>query len=645
MPQFQPFVALVAIIGFLVASNVMARDTTWKECELAQRDPDRSIAACSKLLRAGRSQAEASHNRGIAYAAKGDLDRALKDIGKGIELDPGRAYRWQERGEVYLRQGNFVRAIDDLNEAIRLDPTRAFRFHARGNAYRYSGNLTRAIADYSEAIRLDPIKRLFRFYDRGNVLRDAGQYERALADYEIALQLEPANGWVLFERARTYAKMGQAQSARRDLDAALATDPANPELRTAVEREISNLTNTAGPAVEQPPSSFPNQANSAQPRSEEQSPPLSSAAATLRHPSHGGRVAVLVVPGSARGNARNVIAHSDEEIYRKLLRDIGFDVLTIGPSSRPDLDQALREAARRLPNGGEIAMFVLGTALADGNELYVMPADAPAEAELQPGGLDAAGLRLEDTLRRIQARAPRRFVVIVDECRRVGSAGPECALDVVGGTTGASIIAAHRIGTRSGSNSPLAQRTSIRELLTLEMVKEGQNFLSLFGSLKQRLEGSNIALVATSALSTEFTFVPVNYFATLPTDCNRVAPNADVNVLRTANSNRCCRRANAPFRLGLILRISPHSSKSSASNVRSKRQLPVAKIAPPSLATNQHIPQDDIEQPSNSSRQSAGRAWLQRKKRPTREQLRAALIPLQRLSTSENIRMAGTCAR
>ena len=230
-----------------------------------------------------------------------------------------------------------------------------------------------------------------------------------------------------------------------------------------------------------------------------------------------------------------MIAHADEEIYRNLLRDIGFDVLTIGPSSRPDLDQALREAARRLPNGGEIALFVLGATLANANELYVMPADAPTGAELQLETLDAAGLRLSDVLRRIHARSPRRFVVVVDECRRVGAAGPECAVEAAAGTTGASIIAAHRISARAGSNAPLAQRASIRELLAPEMVKEGQNFFSLYGVLKQRLAGSNIGLASTSALSTEFAFVPANYFATLPTECNRVPANADANVLRSVN--------------------------------------------------------------------------------------------------------------
>ena len=245
MRHLQLFISLVPIIAVLAATNVTAQETTWKECERAQQDPARSVAACSKLLRASRPHPEAFHNRGIAYRANGDLASALLDISEGIRLDPGRAYRWQERGEIYLQQGNFTRAIDDLNEAIRLDPTRALRFWKRGEAYRGSGDLTRAIADYTEAIRLDPTKRLFHFYARANAFRDAGQYERALADHEIAQQLEPNNGWVLLERGRTYARMSQAQSAKRDFDAALAIEPTNAELRAAVDREIADRPNTA----------------------------------------------------------------------------------------------------------------------------------------------------------------------------------------------------------------------------------------------------------------------------------------------------------------------------------------------------------------------------------------------------------------
>ena len=210
---------IISIVTLLAMDVAVAQNTTWKECELADHDPERSIAACTKVL-AGKSsvRAGAFHNRGLAYAAKGNLDQAISDISAGIRLDPQRAYRWQERGELYTRQGKYQQAIADISEAIRIDPTpRAFRFHSRAEAYRSLGDLTHAIADFDQAIRLDPVARSFRFYDRGNALRDAGQYVSALADYESVLRLEPTNAWAFVDRGRTYARMGRSQAAKREV--------------------------------------------------------------------------------------------------------------------------------------------------------------------------------------------------------------------------------------------------------------------------------------------------------------------------------------------------------------------------------------------------------------------------------------------
>ncbi len=152
---------LIATVLLLTMSVTVAtaQDATWKQCELSGRDPDRSIAACSKILAqtSGYSRAGAFHNRGMAFAWKGIDNQAISDLTEAIRLDPKRAYHWEDRGEVYTKQGNYQQGIADISEAIRLDPIpRAFRFQARGNAYRGLGDLTRAVADYNEAIRLDP---------------------------------------------------------------------------------------------------------------------------------------------------------------------------------------------------------------------------------------------------------------------------------------------------------------------------------------------------------------------------------------------------------------------------------------------------------------------------------------------------------
>ena len=265
---------IISIVTLLAMDVAVAQNTTWKECELADHDPERSIAACTKVL-AGKSsvRAGAFHNRGLAYAAKGNLDQAISDISAGIRLDPQRAYRWQERGELYTRQGKYQQAIADISEAIRIDPTpRAFRFHSRAEAYRSLGDLTHAIADFDQAIRLDPVARSFRFYDRGNALRDAGQYVSALADYESALRLEPTNAWVFVDRGRTYARMGQSQAAKSDFDTALKLDqPPNEELRRAVEVELAAIStpSTIPPPPPPPAPAPPRQAAPAPPQVQE----------------------------------------------------------------------------------------------------------------------------------------------------------------------------------------------------------------------------------------------------------------------------------------------------------------------------------------------------------------------------------------
>jgi S1-C subfamily serine protease len=253
--RLKSIMGLAAIaIASLAVDLATAQDKTWKDCELADREPDRSIAACSKLLAGSSSRVHAAafHNRGLAFAANGNLDQAVSDISQGIRLDPQRAYRWQERGEIYTRQGKYQQAIADITEAIRRDPTpRPFRFHTRAEAYRGLGDLPRAIADFDEAIRLDPVPRTFRFQDRGNALRDAGQYDRALSDYETALKLAPTDAWILLDRGRAYARMGRSQAAKTDFDAALRLDPSNQELRRAIEVElavVANAPSTTPPA-------------------------------------------------------------------------------------------------------------------------------------------------------------------------------------------------------------------------------------------------------------------------------------------------------------------------------------------------------------------------------------------------------------
>ncbi|MET7248001.1 hypothetical protein ABZT49_32075 [Methylobacterium sp. EM32] len=255
------------------------------------------------------------------------------------------------------------------------------------------------------------------------------------------------------------------------------------------------------------------------------------------------RVALLIVSQPAASGARTALAHADEEAYRKRLRDLGFEVWTIGAADRPLLDRALRDAAGRLPEEAQVAVFVLGPSLGGADDLYLVPADAPADAAQRPEMLEAEGLRLSDLLRRIARRRPRDLVAVVDECQP--APGGRCDLDAAAGPSGASLIGAERAARRGGSGTPLAGRASLREPMLAAMAQEGETFLQSYATLRRGLADSDLEPRASGTLSTSFAFLPQGFFSGLRTDCNRIDPNAEPTSLRGQNLDPALRACEA----------------------------------------------------------------------------------------------------
>ncbi|MFC6744671.1 hypothetical protein ACFQFG_06670 [Methylobacterium persicinum] len=176
----------------------------------------------------------------------------------------------------------------------------------------------------------------------------------------------------------------------------------------------------------------------------------------------GQRIALLVVPQPASAGGRAATAHADEEAYRKRLRDIGFDVWTFGPADRPQLERGLREAAGRLPEEAQVAVFVLGPTVGGVDDIHLIPQDAPSDIGQRPTMLDSEGVRLSDVMRRIAQRRPRDLVAVIDECQ--AASGARCDFDAAVGNSGASLIGGERAARRTASprRSPGAPRCAIR---------------------------------------------------------------------------------------------------------------------------------------------------------------------------------------
>ncbi len=264
------------------------------------------------------------------------------------------------------------------------------------------------------------------------------------------------------------------------------------------------------------------------------SPGLTVQAAAARSSAvTGQRIALLIVPQAAASGGRAATANADEEAYRKRLRDIGFEVWTLGPADRPQLDRGLREAVGRLPEDAQVAVFALGPTIGGADDIYLMPQDTPADAGQRPGLLDSEGVRLSDVLRRIARRRTRELVVVIDECQ--SSAGGRCDFDAAAGSSGASVIGGERAGRRTASGAPLAGRASLRDPMLAAMAQEGETFLQSHETLKRGLAGSDLEPRASGALTTAFAFIPQGFFAGLRTECNKIDPNAEPAALRGVN--------------------------------------------------------------------------------------------------------------
>ncbi|MBT3625543.1 MAG: tetratricopeptide repeat protein [Gammaproteobacteria bacterium] len=101
-------------------------------------------------------------NRGIIYAANGQLDRAMKDHNKAASLAP-------EMGKIYIN---------------------------RGNVYHQTKNYVTALADYDKALELANVPLDIVHYNRSLALIRLKRWDDALDALQAALAINPESGRV-----------------------------------------------------------------------------------------------------------------------------------------------------------------------------------------------------------------------------------------------------------------------------------------------------------------------------------------------------------------------------------------------------------------------------------------------------------------
>src|SRR3712207_4675746 len=110
MERWLGLVATTLSIWTVLAGTGHTTDQAWDDC-VQEEEWNRRIAGCTQVLERGSrettgTRAVAFNNRGVAYAAKGDLNRAITDFNEAIRLDPEDAYVFNNRGNAYRSRGD-----------------------------------------------------------------------------------------------------------------------------------------------------------------------------------------------------------------------------------------------------------------------------------------------------------------------------------------------------------------------------------------------------------------------------------------------------------------------------------------------------------------------------------------------------------
>lgn len=157
-----PRIVLLAIVCLLIPSLAHAqirRNSSYEQgVELLQDGKyQESISIFTKIINSEPRNADALHERAIAWHELGEYDKSIADSTQAIKISPTEDTSFYQRGRSWLSKGDANKAISDFNEAIRLDKTNdpEYVFY-RGQALETKGDYEKAISDYQKAISMDP---------------------------------------------------------------------------------------------------------------------------------------------------------------------------------------------------------------------------------------------------------------------------------------------------------------------------------------------------------------------------------------------------------------------------------------------------------------------------------------------------------
>jgi len=460
--------AAVLLAGIVSTPALAASRNDIRDCQIEVGEPDRGVAACTRILddtRLSRSdRARILTIRAVFYFSRGEFDISLADFDDAIRLAPDVAGIRNNRGNILRRMGELDAALADYSEAIRLDPRSDKAYANRGQIWRLKGDLDRALADQNQQIRLNP-NDPWALEVRGDTYRYRGDFSRAMADFDRAATLSPYSSGPYTGRGMTYEKMGDLARARAEFERAVAAP--NPyhshvdmEALAAAQARLAAIdSGVAQPVIPTVPGKV---ASHSIP-----TPAVAIPKVAATKSSQGRRVA-LVIGNSAYENVPALPnPQKDAAAMAAVLRNIGFEVVTLATNlTHEKMVASLRDFANEAEKSDWAMVYYAGHGMEVGGVNYLIPVDARIAVDRD---IQFEAVPLSQVLSAANTRKIK--LIVLDACRDNPftprkSEAPE--------TTAAAPAAGAPIATRSASGRGLAEVKVQGATLVVYAARDGQ---------------------------------------------------------------------------------------------------------------------------------------------------------------------------
>ena len=181
------------------------------------RPTDRLVEDLGRIVRR-RPEAAVAEEEGV-YTGEKDLEKVIADCDRVVASDPDNAMAFFHRGEAYAAQSRMEEAIEDFSRAVAIDPDYTLAWFNRGDAYAWLEQYEEAIHDMKEALRCDPAF-VPAHFNLGEINMMLGRYDLAIENLTEALKHDPEHAEAYQMRGVAYISTQQHKLGCKDLSIA-----------------------------------------------------------------------------------------------------------------------------------------------------------------------------------------------------------------------------------------------------------------------------------------------------------------------------------------------------------------------------------------------------------------------------------------